>query len=76
MGESTKVPDIQSFVSKIGVTYPLGYDRTGAAARQYHVSGIPSSFLFGPKGNLIKMFVGYTEEVELEKIIREAISKK
>lgn len=73
VGVSTTPAAIRKFAEKVGVTYPLAYDRTGKAARKYGVRGIPSSFLFGPDGSLLQTFMGYVSEDELIKIVQKYI---
>ena len=48
--------DAQAFARKIGVTYPVGLDATGRAARDFRVFGLPTTFLIDRDGNEARKF--------------------
>jgi peroxiredoxin len=41
---------VSRFVSKYGVTFPVGIDASAAIARRYGVYGIPANFFLDPEG--------------------------
>ena len=46
----------RAFAKKVGVTYPLGLDRTGAITVAYRVLSFPTTFVIGRQGNEAKRF--------------------
>jgi len=69
----TTLTDVQSFINDRNVTYPIGIKDD--INKLYKTIGIPSSYLFGPDGKLIKEFVGYTDEKRLQLILDETLKK-
>jgi thiol-disulfide isomerase/thioredoxin len=70
---------VADFARDLGIQYPLGFP--DKAVTDLFFSGdqtIPQTFVFGREGQLLKRFIGYDEsaEVELEKVISEAVSSK
>jgi thiol-disulfide isomerase/thioredoxin len=70
---------VSSFSKELGIDYPLGFpDRALSDLFLSDNQTIPQTFVFGGEGQLLKRFIGYDEstEVELEKVVREAVSSK
>lgn len=67
------------FLSEVSPSFPVVIDENqGEHAKKtynaYGVQTMPTCFVFGPKGNLIKKIVGFRpgDESEIEKVIEEA----
>lgn len=63
----TTLSDVLSFINDRNINYPVGIK--DEITRLYKTVGIPTSFLFGPDGKLIKEFIGYTDEKGLQLIL-------
>jgi len=69
----TTAPEVLSFIQSHKVRWPVGIKDN--ITKLYKSVGIPASYLFSPDGNLIKEFIGYTDERALEAILGEALKK-
>jgi len=45
---------VEDFIARNGFSFPVALDSTGAIFEQYAGSSLPSSFLIGPDGALVK----------------------
>jgi thiol-disulfide isomerase/thioredoxin len=70
---STNEKDVRAFMSKYSPAWPVGI--RDSVALSYGTNGIPDNYLFGSDGSLIKRFVGYTREEELQPLIESAIKQ-
>ena len=65
--------DAQRFLTEVPASFEIVYDPQGSLATRYEVPGMPSSYLFGPTGELISRHIGFREaarserEAEIEK---------
>ncbi|HEV7797040.1 MAG TPA: TlpA disulfide reductase family protein [Pyrinomonadaceae bacterium] len=67
---------VNNFAAELGIQYPLGFpDRALSDLFLSDHQTIPQTFVFGREGQIVKRFIGYDEtiEVELEKVISEAV---
>jgi thiol-disulfide isomerase/thioredoxin len=69
----TTPAEVHSFIRSHNVPWTVGIKDD--IAKLYKSVGIPASYLFNPKGNLIKEFVGYADEKALDEILSEALTK-
>lgn len=62
----------QKFIQKKGITYPIlmGGPQLGA---KYKVRGLPTSFIIGRQGHLLRQFMGMPAERKLEKVLLEIL---
>lgn len=67
----TTPSDVRKFINAHNVKWPVGIN--DEITKQYKPVGIPASYLFNLKGNLIKEFVGYADEKALDVILSEAL---
>lgn len=68
---------VPAYAKEFGIQYPLAFpDDVLADSYLADNQNIPQAFLFDRSGNLIKRFVGYSEnsEVELERLIKAALT--
>lgn len=70
-GKKAVVP----FVAKAGTTYTILLSDP-KTADEYGVRGIPSSFLIGPDGTVVKHYLGAIEPRELENDILQQLSRR
>ena len=59
----------REFADKVGVTYPLGIDITGQVARDFRVTGLPTTYIIDRDGNEARK-VGYANEAVLRIIFK------
>jgi len=49
---------VKAFVKKHGLTFEVFHDPQSIASRPFHVSGLPSTFVLNPKGEVVAQAVG------------------
>ncbi|MET0533541.1 MAG: TlpA disulfide reductase family protein [Steroidobacter sp.] len=52
---------VDRFLKEVPAQFAIVYDPAGAIAAQYEVPGMPTSFLYGPNGELIEHHVGFKQ---------------
>lgn len=57
---------VESFIKKMGYTFPVGLDKSQAIYRQYASNYIPRSVVVGKDGKVVYVAVGYDEEIAKE----------
>jgi cytochrome c biogenesis protein CcmG, thiol:disulfide interchange protein DsbE len=50
--------DARALVSELGLTFPVGWDRSGAVAEAYRLRGLPSTFFIDRNGMVREVVVG------------------
>ena len=50
------VPTVQNFLQANRFDFPVGLDESGAVMARYGTDSLPSSFLIGPDGSLVKVW--------------------
>ncbi len=61
--ESTQT--VTEFVTKLGLTFPIGMDSTGQITTNYRVSGFPSHFMIDKNGILRDIRVGLMNQATM-----------
>lgn len=70
---STDPPDVaRRFLQTNGYTFPTLIDHDHSASRAYGITGIPTTFIIGPDGKVLRHLVGYHSESQLRSALREA----
>ena len=69
------VGDAEVYLQQEGVTYPNGFDASGAIAIDYGVRGIPEKYFIGRDGTLYKKLSGPLTETVLRDTINELLAK-
>ena len=69
VGESQK--KVSGAVQKLGINYPVLLDEEMTVAQNYHVVGIPTSYLISSDGKVLGAYHSYSEE--LAEDIRKAL---
>jgi len=65
------------FLQKVPANFPVIYDPKGVTAKKYKLKGMPSSYIFNKKGQLVSAHVGFTDtkqkkyELELQTLLAE-----
>lgn len=74
-GEERKT--VESYISKMGYTFPVGLDTTQAIYRKYASNYVPRSVVIDREGMVVYVGVGYDEQIakEIEQAIFEALQK-
>ncbi len=67
-----KAAEIQAFLEKYGITFPILLDRQGEVARLYEISALPTTFFIGPDGMIRYVVIGgpiseVTLRIQIEK---------
>ncbi len=57
---------VKSFVSRIGVTFPVLFDENKTIARQFGVTSYPTTFFVDGNGKIKDIFVGGMKESDIE----------
>lgn len=57
----------ERFLREVPAQFEIIYDPTGALAAQYELLGMPSSFIFGPRGELLSSHVGFKNAARAER---------
>jgi peroxiredoxin len=72
MDKSKKIA--QKFIQKEGITYPIlmGNPELGA---KYRVRGLPTSYIIGRQGHLLRQFMGMPSKRKLEKVLLELFDR-
>jgi len=61
------------FIAKLGVSYPVLLDQDGKLARQFGVTGLPTTFFIDRAGRLHRRILGEADPALFEQIIRELL---
>ena len=69
------IGDAEIYLQQEGLTYPNGFDSTGAIAIDYGVRGIPEKYFIGRDGVLAKKLSGPLTEAALRDTINELLGK-
>ncbi|MGI9667797.1 MAG: TlpA family protein disulfide reductase [Acidimicrobiia bacterium] len=57
--------DASAFAEEIGVTYPLGFDESGAVDDGYEPLGLPASYIISSEGVIVERIFGRVTEADL-----------
>jgi cytochrome c biogenesis protein CcmG/thiol:disulfide interchange protein DsbE len=65
------------FLNEVPADFTVAYDREGTVADNYHVPGMPSSFIIDRHGKVRAVHIGFREEdsTALEETLRTALSR-
>lgn len=70
--------DADRFLRDVPAAFEIVYDPDGSLASRYEVPGMPSSYVFGPAGELVGQHIGFRNslreerEAELQKLLSSA----
>ncbi|WP_127592324.1 redoxin domain-containing protein [Paenibacillus lautus] len=64
--------EVQSFVEKNGLTFPVLYDQNGTSTRQYEVVAYPTTYVISPDGIISERFQGAIDEDLMVRAYRKA----
>lgn len=72
-----KTADAEAFLKDTPAAFTIAFDAKGDSPSKFQVKGMPSSFLIGPDGTLIKVHSGFkpADRAELEAAIQVALAK-
>lgn len=63
---------VSSYVNRIGYTYPILLDSEGKAGQQFHVDGIPQSFVFNRDGKLVGHSIDMLTQMQIFRMLAHA----
>ena len=61
------------FIARLGVSYPVLLDQDGKLARQFGVTGLPTTYFIDRAGRLHRRILGEADPVLFEQIIQELL---
>jgi thiol-disulfide isomerase/thioredoxin len=64
------VKDVHDFVQKYSIGYPVLLDKNGKVMSDYHIIGIPTSYLLDQQGRIIHRFRGDVTGKEVERLLK------
>lgn len=67
---------VSAFIRRIGISYPSLLDKDAAIARQYGVTGLPTTFYVGADGVILSKVVGAADEAVFDKLAEELLHGK
>jgi peroxiredoxin len=56
---------VRQWAAELGLTFPIGLDPAGEAARPYHLRGLPSTYIIAPDGTITRIFYGPADQAAL-----------
>ncbi|MDO8608237.1 MAG: TlpA disulfide reductase family protein [Phaeospirillum sp.] len=65
--------DIEGFIAKLGVTYPVLLDPGSKVTRQYGVTGLPMTLFIGRDGKVKGRILGETDEATFRRKLDELL---
>jgi cytochrome c biogenesis protein CcmG/thiol:disulfide interchange protein DsbE len=70
-----KASDVEPFVEKKGLTFPILLDSDGQIAMKYQARGLPTSFFVNPEGIITAVHIGPVTAGDLENYVAQARGK-
>ena len=61
------------FIARLGISYPVLLDQDGHLARQYGVSGLPTTYFIDRAGRLHRRILGEADPALFDQIVRELL---
>lgn len=70
--------DARDFLQKIPAQFTVAFDPSGKTAEQFHVQGMPSSYLIDRHGNVRSAHIGFRDEdrTRLEQAVSKLLQEK
>jgi thiol-disulfide isomerase/thioredoxin len=67
----------EQFLASIPANFTIAYDPQGSVAEQFHVEGMPSSFIISRDGALLGTHIGFRDDdaVELERVLKTTLAR-
>jgi cytochrome c biogenesis protein CcmG, thiol:disulfide interchange protein DsbE len=73
--------EAERFLQQTPARFEIVYDPDGSLAERYELPGMPSTYVFGPNGELVGRHIGFRNavreerEAELQRLLSEAIRR-
>ncbi|MBI3187061.1 MAG: TlpA family protein disulfide reductase [Gammaproteobacteria bacterium] len=70
--------DARDFLQKIPAQFTVAFDPSGKTAEQFHVQGMPSSYLIDRQGNIRSTHIGFRDDdrARLEQAVSKLLQEK
>jgi len=68
-------PVVRDFVAKNHINYQIVMATPEVTQAYGGIEGIPTTFVIDPSGNVVKSYVGATEEGEFEALVKPLLSQ-
>jgi peroxiredoxin len=65
---------VDAFVAKLGIAYPVLVDESGATARAFGVSALPTTFFVAADGRIHNKLVGEADAATFERLAQELLA--
>jgi len=59
----------RAFIEEFGITYPNGSDMGTRISGDYHIQGVPETFVIDPQGNVVALIIAPVQRGQLDAII-------
>lgn len=69
-------PEIKSFLTKNGYTFPTLFDETGEILNSYQISAFPTTFIIDRNGNILGYVPGMMTKDIMKNVINQALESK
>ena len=66
---------VSAFLTAQGLDFPVVLDRDGTQMAPYGISGLPSSFLIGPDGQILQQWTGMINRDTLERTVTPLLAQ-
>ena len=66
---------VRTFLNDQGLDFPVVLDQDGSQMAPYGVSGLPSSFLIGPDGQILQQWTGMISRATLEQAVTPLLAQ-
>lgn len=66
--------DLTEFAQYKGFTFPLGFDQLGITQERYLVTATPTTYYLNKKGQISKMQVGFSEDMDLNHYVDDLLT--
>jgi cytochrome c biogenesis protein CcmG/thiol:disulfide interchange protein DsbE len=64
----------QAFLREAGIVYPNGQDDDGRLVADFHVVGLPNTFILSKEGRLVHRFIGPVTAARLSQRLEQALA--
>ncbi len=74
VNEQESPATVSRYLAEQGLDFPVVLDGNGVVMARYGVTGLPSSFLINPEGQIVQMWTGMISRATLERAVTPRLS--